>query len=172
MVGQLVSKEDTMEQRSYLPSIFRRAGSSAAEHMIDLQREIDRLFTDFSNRWSVPSMGNGNGHYWPALDMTESNDAVDVTAELPGIDPKDVDIAVTGDTLTIKGEKKTEKETKDKNYWSTERSYGSFARTLELPFEIDTAKVEATFDKGVLKIHIAKPASVKKEVKKITVKAA
>ena len=161
-----------MEQRSYLPSLFRSAGTSIGEHMGDLQRQIDRLFDDFAGRWPVDRPGNGNGHYWPALDMTETNDAVDVTAELPGIDAKDVDIVVEGDTLTIKGEKKTEKETKDKNYFCAERSYGEFTRSIELPFEIDTTKVEASFDKGVLKVHIGKPAGVKKDVKKIPVKAA
>lgn len=161
-----------MEQKSYLPSLFRRAGSSIGEHMGDLQRQIDRLFDDFAGRWPVDTPGNGNGRYWPALDMTETNDAVDITAELPGIDAKDVDIIVEGDTVTIKGEKKTEKETKEKNYFRAERSYGAFTRSLELPFEIDTTKVDATFDKGVLKVHIGKPAGVKKDVKKIPVKAA
>ncbi|MEQ1866721.1 MAG: Hsp20/alpha crystallin family protein [Micropepsaceae bacterium] len=161
-----------METRSTLPSLFRRAGTSFGEHLSDLQRQMDRLFDDFAGRWPVDTPGNGNGKYWPALDMTETNDAVDVTAELPGIDPKDVDIAVVGDTLTIKGEKKTEKETKDKNYFCTERSYGAFTRSLALPFEIDAAKVDASFDKGVLKVHIGKPAGAKKEIKKIPVKAA
>ena len=82
----------TWKQRSTLPSLFRRAGTSFGEHLGDLQRQMDRLFDDFAGRWPVETSGNGNGKYWPALDMTETNDAVDVTAELPGIDPKDVDI--------------------------------------------------------------------------------
>ena len=159
-------------ERQTLPSLFRRAGAPFGEYMTDLQRQIDRLFDDFSGRWPALRTGDGNGGYWPALDMTETNDAVDVTAELPGVDPKDVDISVVGDTLTIKGEKKTEKETKEKDFYCAERSYGAFARTVELPFEIDAAKVEANFDKGVLKVHVAKPPSAKKEVKKIAVKAA
>jgi len=161
-----------MEERSYLPSLFRRAGTSIGEHMGDLQRQIDRLFDDFAGRWPIERPGNGNGRFWPAFDMAETNDAVDVTAELPGIDLKDVDIAVAGNMLTIKGEKKTEKETKDKNYYCAERSYGAFTRSVELPFEIDAAKVEASYDKGVLKVHVGKPAGAKTEVKKIPVKAA
>jgi len=159
-----------MEQRSTLPSLLHRAGTSFGEHLGDLQRQMDRLFDDFAGRWPIESPGTGK--YWPALDMTETNDAVDVTAELPGMDAKDVDIVVEGDRLTIKGEKKTERETKDKNYFCAERSYGAFTRSLELPFEIDTTKVDASFDKGVLKVHIGKPAGVRKEVKKIPVKAA
>jgi HSP20 family protein len=161
-----------MEQRNSLPNLFRRGGSAVGDYMGDLQRQIDRLFDDFAGRWPIETPGNGSGRYWPALDMTETNDAVDVTAELPGIDAKDVDISVDGDTLTIKGEKKTEKETKDKNYYRAERSFGSFMRSVELPFDIDASKVEASYDKGVLKVHIGKPAGVKKDIKKIPVKAA
>jgi HSP20 family protein len=162
-----------METRSTLPSLFfRRAGASVGEHMTDLQRQIERLFDDFNGRWALPREGNGNGQYWPALDMTETNDAVDVVAELPGVDPKDVDITAIGDTLTIKGEKKTEKETKEKDYYCSERSFGSFVRSVSLPFEIDTSKVEANFDKGVLKVHVGKPAGLKKETKKIPVRSA
>ena len=156
-------------ERTTLPSLFRRAGASLGEHMSDLQHQIDRLFEDFSGRWTA---GNGDAKFWPALDVTETPDAVDVTAELPGIDPKDVDITVVGDTLTIKGEKKTEREIKEKDYCHAERSYGSFVRSVDLPFEIDAAKVEANYDKGVLKVHVIKPAGAKKEVKKIAVKAA
>ena len=161
-----------METRPTLPSLFRRAGTSIGEHMGDLQRQIDRLFDDFTGRWAVSHNGNGNGNYWPALDMTETPDAIDVTAELPGVDPKDVDITAVGDMLTIKGEKKTEKETKEKDYYCAERSYGSFVRSVALPFEIDTSKVDASFDKGVLKVHVGKPPGVKKETKKIQVKTA
>lgn len=161
-----------MEPRSSLPSLFRRAGSSFGEHVGDLQRQIDRLFDDFGGRWALPRVGDGNGKYWPALDMVESPDAIDVTAELPGIDLKDVDITAVGNTLTIKGEKKTEKETKEKDYYCAERSYGSFLRSVELPFEIDASKVEASYEKGVLKVHVAKPPGVKKETKKIPVRAA
>jgi HSP20 family protein len=161
-----------MEQRSSLPSLFRRAGTSFGTHLGDLQRQIDRLFDDFTGH--VPSLRdkNGNGAYWPALDMTETPDAVDVTAELPGVDAKDVEITAVGTMLTIKGEKKTEKETKEKDYYCAERSFGSFTRSVELPFEIDASKVEASFDKGVLKVHVGKPPGVKQEAKKIPVRSA
>jgi HSP20 family protein len=161
-----------MEYRSSLPSLFRRTGTSFGGHLGDLQQQIDRLFADFTGRWPAVREKNGeSAAYWPALDMTETNEAVDVTAELPGVDPKDVDITAVGSLLTIKGEKKTEKETKEKDYYCAERSYGSFTRSVELPFEIDTSKVDASFDKGVLKVHVAKPPGIKKETKKIPVKA-
>jgi len=162
-----------MEHKSALPSLFRRAGTSFGGHLGDLQRQIDSLFDDFTGRWPALNEKNGNGAaYWPALDMTETNDAVDVAAELPGVDSKDVEITAVGSVLTIKGEKKSEKETKEKGYYCAERSYGSFVRSVELPFEIDASKVDATFDKGVLKVHIGKPPGVKAETKKIPVKSA
>ena len=161
-----------MEQRSLLPSLFYRTGGSLGGHLSDLQRQVDRLFEDFTGRMPALREKNGNGAYWPALDMTETADAVDVTAELPGVDAKDVDITAVGTTLTIKGEKKTEKETNEKDYYCAERSYGSFVRSVELPFEIDISKVDASFDKGVLKVHVGKPAGVKKEARKIPVKTA
>ena len=112
-----------------------------------------------------------DGTYWPPLEMVETSDAVDITAELPGIDPKDVDISVSGDILTIKGEKKAEKQVKERDYFCAERSYGSFSRSLELPFELDSAKVDASYEKGVLRLHIAKPAGARKETRKIAIKA-
>lgn len=105
--------------------------------MSDLQHQIDRVFDEFSGRWAL------------ALDMTETNDAVDVTAELPGVNPKEVDISVSGTALTIKGEKKSEKETKAKDDYCPEPSYGSFTHSIELPFEIDASRVEANFEAGM-----------------------
>ena len=158
-----------MENRTSLPTLFRRAGSSIGEHMMDLQRQIDRVFDEFTGRW--PATSAPNGGYWPALEMMETGDAIDVTAELPGVEAKDVDISASGDMLTIRGEKKAEKQVKEKDYFCAERSYGSFARSLQLPFELDSAKVEATFEKGILKLHIPKPAGVRKETRKIAIKA-
>ena len=161
-----------MEPRSSLPSLFRRAGTSFGGHLGDLQRQIDRLFEDFNGYLPAPHENKGKGVYWPALDMTETADAVDVTAELPDVDAKDVEITAVGTVLTIKGEKKTEKETKEKDYYCAERSYGSFARSVELPFDIDASKVEASFEKGVLKVHVGKPPGMKKESTKIPVRSA
>jgi HSP20 family protein len=97
-----------------------------------------------------------------------------VTAELPGVDEKDVDVTLEQDVLTIRGEKKTarDEQNKDKNWHVVERSYGSFSRAIPLPFDPDPAKVEAKFDKGVLHIHLPKPAEVAKKQQKIEVKKA
>jgi HSP20 family protein len=106
----------------------------------------------------------------PRIDVTESDQAIEVTAELPGLEDKDVQIAFTDDILTIRGEKKSEKEETDKNCYISERSYGSFVRSIQLPSGIDPAKIEANIDKGVLTVKVPKPAPT--VTKKIEVKKA
>jgi HSP20 family protein len=97
-----------------------------------------------------------------------------LTAELPGVDERDVDVTLADRMLTIRGEKKVErdKKDKDKNWHVTERSYGSFSRTISLPYDPDPAKVEAKFDKGVLPIHLPTPAELAKKQQKIEIKKA
>ena len=106
------------------------------------------------------------------IDIAESRDAIDVMAELPGVDEKDLDVTLANGLLTVRGEKKTERDEqdKDKNWHVVERSYGSFSRAIPLPFDPDPAKVEAKFDKGVLHIHLPKPAEVAKKQQKIEIK--
>jgi HSP20 family protein len=110
----------------------------------------------------------------PKIDIAEGKDAIDVTAELPGVDAKDLDVTLANGMLTVRGEKRTERdeEDKDKNWHVVERSYGSFSRAIPLPFDPDPAKVEAKFDKGVLHIHLPKPAEVAKKQQKIEIKKA
>jgi HSP20 family protein len=138
---------------------------------MNLHRQIDRLFDDF---------GRGFGRFgnWPELaattltptmDVTETAKEYEITAELPGMEEKDVDITFSDGVLTIRGEKKTDHEEKGKDFHVVERSYGSFARSLQLPASIDPAAIKATLDKGVLKVVIPKKMA---EVKKIDVKAA
>src|SRR5690606_41318480 len=102
----------------------------------------------------------------------EKEKEYEITAELPGIDEKNVEIKLANGTLTIKGEKKEEKEEKQKDYHLSERRYGSFQRSFPLPEGIDTDKVEATFAKGVLTVKLPKTVEAQKAEKKITVKAA
>lgn len=104
------------------------------------------------------------------MDVTETDKEIEVTAELPGLEDKDVEINYADGILTIRGEKRAEKEEKNKTHHLIERSYGSFARTLQLPAGVDPNKIKATIDKGVLKVIVEKPAA--KETKKIDVKAA
>jgi len=104
----------------------------------------------------------------PVVDVVENADSVTVKAELPGIDPKDVDISVSGDTLTIKGEKKEEKEEKGKSFYRVERTYGSFCRSISLPTGVEADKAKADYKDGVLSVTL--PKSEKVKAKKIPIK--
>jgi HSP20 family protein len=130
--------------------------------------EVQRTFEDFSRRSPLAGFGTGT----LKIDVAESKDAIDLTAELPGVDEKDVDVTLANGVLTIRGEKKTERDEKDKdkNWHVVERSYGSFSRTISLPFDPDLAKVDAKFDKGVLCIHLPKPVEVARKQQKIEIK--
>ena len=154
--------------RSYLPSLFGRDDDPFGS----LFREVQKTFDDFSRR--SPLSGFGSDMLAPRIDIAESKDAIDLTAELPGVDEKDVDVTLANGVLTIRGEKKAERDEKDKdkNWHVVERSYGSFSRTISLPFDPDSAKVEAKFDKGVLHVHLPKPAEVAKKQQKIEIKKA
>jgi HSP20 family protein len=158
-----------MEIKSLLPSIF--TGSSDRDPFRALQRQIDQVFSDFSR--DLPSVGwTRNGSLNLAVDVVETDKTLEVTADLPGVDEKDISVTLAGDTLMIKAEKKTEKEEKGKDYHVSERSYGMFERSMDLPFKPESSKVDAKFEKGVLKVTINKPAEVQTLTQKIPVKAA
>ena len=97
----------------------------------------------------------------PPIDLSETADKIIIKAEIPGIDPKEIDISIQGDTLTIKGEKKEEKEEKGKNYYRMERRYGSFSRSVDLPNSVNPNKVSAEYKNGVLEINLQKKEEVK-----------
>ena len=141
---------------------------SVASPFMSLQREIDRLFEDFSR--GFPTIGNGAIALMPSMDVTETDKEIEITAELPGLEEKDVQINIADNILTIRGEKKAEKEQKDKNYRLFERSYGSFERTLELPEGVNADAIKANISKGLLKVTVPKPAPA--QAKKIEVKSA
>jgi HSP20 family protein len=145
--------------RSYLPSFFGRDDDPFGS----LFREVQKTFEDFSRR--APMAGFGSEMLAPKIDIAESKDAINVTAELPGVEEKDVNVTLADGVLTIRGEKKSERDEqdKDKSWHVVERSYGSFSRTISLPFDPDPAKVEANFDKGVLRIHLPKPVEMAKK---------
>jgi HSP20 family protein len=137
-----------------------------------LHREIDRLFEDFTHGFGGTGTQTTN-NLLPSIDATESDRQIVITAELPGLERKDVDVTLEDNILTIRGEKKIEAEQKDeknKNVHVCERAYGVFYRMLELPTGIDPKSVQATMSKGVLKVTIPKPA--RSETKKIEVKEA
>jgi len=149
-----------------------------------LQREIDRLFEDFDRSWwgvPFPRTTRAVEPFWqrqlarattPAVDIAESDKAYEVTAELPGMDEKDIEVKLVNGGLTIKGEKTEEKEEKKKDYYVHERHFGSFERSFRLPEGVDADKIEATFKKGVLTVTLPKTAEAQKAAKKIAVKAA
>jgi HSP20 family protein len=139
-----------------------------------MRDEMDRVFSRFEYglpRW--PELLRRDGSVTvPELDVRESSNAIVVEAELPGVDEKDVTVSLANGVLSIKGEKKQEKEEKGQNYHLTERSFGSFERAIRLPDTIDEGKVEAKFDKGVLKVTAAKKAEAVKSERKIEIKKA
>jgi HSP20 family protein len=108
----------------------------------------------------------------PSVDVTEDDKAFKITAELPGLEEKNIDVSVSGDMLTFKGEKHYEKDEKDKNRHVSERAYGSFQRSFALPGGVDRDKITADLSKGVLTITLPKTAEAQKPEKKIEVKAA
>ena len=137
---------------------------------------MDRLFDRFATGFGFPAFGRNLRTDWevaaPAVDVGEDEKAYTVTAELPGIEEKDLDVTVTGDVLVLKGEKKQEKEEKNKNYYLSERSYGSFQRSFALPDGVDRSKISAAFSKGVLTVTLPKSVDSQKPQKKIEIKAA
>lgn len=157
--------------RSLLPS-GRTDLSRTDDPFASFQRQMNRLFDDaFSGYLPIARAGNGAA-LSPSIDVKETDNAIEVEAELPGVDEKDVQVTLEDDVLTIKGEKKAEKEETKKGYYMSERSYGSFLRSFELPGGIDADKVKATFAKGVLKVTLPKPVGAQAKTKKIEIKAA
>ena len=148
---------------------------SSDELLMPLHQGIDRLFSDFFGA-DFPRLAHfqWDGGFSPSMDVTETDGQLEVTAELPGLDEEDVEVSLTDGVLTIKGEKKSEtkEEDKDRSHYRLERSYGSFRRSFQLPPEIDAEKVSASFDKGVLKIAIAKTEAARTATRKIEVKKA
>jgi HSP20 family protein len=106
----------------------------------------------------------------PAVDVAETDKAYEITAELPGMEDKNVEVRLANGVLSIKGEKQEEKEQKDKNYYRRERSFGSFERSFQVPDDVDADKIEASFKNGVLSVILPKSAEAQQQAKKIEVK--
>lgn len=148
----------------------------------NLRQEIDALFDDFHPfDWRLPSrifgfeiprVSHAEWQVAPAIDLVEKDGAYEISAELPGLDEKNVEVRLSNHTLTIRGEKSEEKEDKQKDYYLSERRYGSFQRSFQLPDGVDADKIDAKFAKGVLTVILPKTAEAKKAEKKITVKTA
>jgi HSP20 family protein len=140
-----------------------------------LQRTVNQVIDNFFEGFSLSPFGSLEdrmGGFTPRVDISESDKEFQVTAELPGMDEKNLDISLANSVLTLKGEKKEEKEDKKKDYYRMERSYGMFRRTIPLPEGVDLEKVAASFRKGVLTVTLPKTVEAQKEWKKIPIKAA
>lgn len=171
------------------------AGKSAvpmgrgAHPLVSLRDEVDRLFDDFFRGWpslmSFPSrffdfdpfkrgaepLALTFGALAPKVDVAETDDGYQIEAELPGLDEKDVSVTLSDDVLTIRGEKKAEREEKKKDYYLSERSYGTMQRSFQLPDGVDADKITAQFKKGVLSIALPKSKEAKAKERKIAITA-
>lgn len=170
-------KTETKEQKA--PS------KQEAWHPLEsLRHEMNRLFEEFDRGfWMTPFRRPtfSADPFWrrelswsatPAVDISESEQAYEISAELPGLDDKDIEVKLTNGGLTIKGEKREEIEEKKKGYYLHERHFGAFERYFRLPEEVDADKIEASFKNGVLTVTLPKKPEAQKAEKKITVKAA
>ncbi|MFM8379761.1 MAG: Hsp20/alpha crystallin family protein [Planctomycetia bacterium] len=141
--------------------------------LADFRNEMNRLFEGFFSRPTAFTPGWFEavepGQWMPAIDLSETDTQIRVRAELPGIDPKDVDVSVSGDRLVIAGEKKSSTEESGEGWSHCESHYGSFSRAIPLPESVDPAKVTARYDKGVLMVELTKsPASTSRRVPVLT----
>ena len=147
-----------------------------------LRREVDRLFEDFGrDLWRSPLRRSifDVEPFWrreftwgaaPAVDIVEKDNAYEVTAELPGLDEKNIEVKLTDGSLSIRGEKKEEKEEKKKDYYLSERRYGSFERRFQVPAGVDRSKIDANFKKGLLTVTLPKTPESQAAEKKIAIK--
>ena len=148
-----------------------------------IRQQVDHLFEDFNHRSNLSPFNRGLfdvdpfwrreliGHSLPAVDITEKDNSFEITAELPGMDQKNIEVKLSNGSLIIKGEKKEEKEEKHKGYHLSERHYGSFERVFNLPKGVDADKIEASFSKGVLSLSLPKKLDAMKADKVVPIKA-
>ena len=149
--------------------------NAPGEHpLAELQRQMNQVFESFWGKMDRPLAGFDwpFGEQTPRSDVVETADGVEVTVELPGMEQNDVEVSLTGDTLTIKGEKKVERQDEKKGYYVSERAYGSVYRTIPLPSGVDTEKADASFKNGVLTVKIPHSPEARAKVKRIDVQAA
>jgi len=164
------------------------AGEAAFTPLTELRHRMDHLFDDFMHGWHMPAFRQEAWKMdpfadFPSLsrihgdlldvkfDVADGDAAIEISADMPGMDDQDVELTLSDGILTIKGEKKTESEAKKKNYYSRERRFGSFTRSFRVPDSVDEGKITASFDKGVLQVALPKrpEAKAKPKAKKIAI---
>jgi HSP20 family protein len=148
----------------------------------ELRRQVDRFFDDFTSGYSLtpfgrrwldvePSRRAGPALVsFPAMEVAEHDKEYVITAELPGMDEKGIELSVANGVLSIKGEKQEEKEESKKDYYLSERRYGSFERSFQIPSGVDGGKIDASFQKGVLKVTLPKTEAAQQQQRKIEIK--
>jgi HSP20 family protein len=135
-------------------------------NMTDIQGEVDRLFDSFLGKPTTSANGSAVRSWAPVLDMRETKDDLVLSFELPGVSEKDVSLSITGDLLTVKGERTFNRDSKDEGVRHVERVYGKFERSVQLPMPVQPEKVKATYRDGVLEVTLPKVEEVKpKEIK-------
>ncbi len=137
---------------------------------VSFLQDMERMIDDFFNDFSRASEQEKPGVFSPKVDVIDTEKEVRVIAELPGLSENDVELSMTRDSLTIKGEKKAEREDKGKGHCRVERSYGAFSRIIALPAEVDSDKVDAKFKKGILTVTLPKTEKAQQETKRVPVK--
>lgn len=159
------------ERKSWDPA------GEACHPIQQLHREMDRMFDNTLSGFGLSPFRTGfltpltaAGLLRPQVDIGANNQEYCITVEVPGVDEKDVTVEIAKNTLTIRGEKKQEKEEKDKDYYRVERSYGSFQRVLSLPEDADQDAVQATFKNGVLRVAMPRKALPKTQARQIAIK--
>jgi HSP20 family protein len=168
-MSEATKKEKTKESESLAP---RRP----FEAMSRLEQDMERMFHEF---WRRPFSSLWEPERWwpsraltlqmPAVDVYEEKDDVVVKAEVPGLSKEDLDVTLTESTVTIKGEKKKEEEIKEKNYYRSERSWGNFSRSVELPAQVKTDQAKASFKDGILEIRLPKTEEAKQKTTKVKI---
>jgi HSP20 family protein len=161
------------EQQVVRPQISGR-NSGSSHPLMRLHNEIDQIFDQFYHgfplfplRW--PQERSKGGVIFPQLNIVENKNAYTITVDVPGVEEKDIELTVQEGTLTIRGEKQTEKEDQDNQYHRVERSYGSFQRVLSLPADAEEDKIEAKFKNGVLTITVTKNTKMTSSGRKIAI---
>lgn len=134
----------------------------------ELHWGIDRMFDDFMQRWDRLATTD-EGVLAPRTDVSETDKEVTVTAEMPGLDGKDIDVSLERDSLVIQGKKESKQEDKGKSYYQVERAYRSFYRAIPLPCEIDDKKIKAVYKKGLLTVHLPKAPGTTRTRKQIEI---
>ena len=162
------------EMPDFKPPVMR--GSPFSE----IQRAINQIFDEFSQkiempgrRWSEPSPWGLDffEHHWPMIDISETDNEIQLTAELPGVNKEDLEVTIDNDRLTIRGEKKKQQEKSGQGYYRLERHYGSFHRSIPLPCEVESDQVDASFKGGILTVVLQKTRAAQERTKRIKVQS-